>query len=262
MTALATFTAPTGHEVRSLMVDGEPWFVAADVAKALGYREAYDLTRRIDLDDKGPRSVRTPGGDQQMICINEAGLYVAILGSQVEGAREFKRWITHEVLPAIRREGYYVAPGRSEVVEQVPTSFAEALRLAARLEEERQAAEALVRELTPAADAWHHLATADGDYSVADAAKVLSRKAGVVVGQNRLFTVLSNIGWTYRASDGRWRVKQSAVESGRLSERPTSHYHPRTGELILDPPQIRVTVKGVEALLARMSSGLAPELTA
>ena len=89
--------------------DGEPWFVASDIAKALGYRDAEKMTRRLDDDEKGTRSVGTPGGEQQMTVITEAGMYSAILGSKVDGAKRFKRWVTHEVLPALRRDGAYVA---------------------------------------------------------------------------------------------------------------------------------------------------------
>ena len=95
------------HQVRVIDVGGEPWFVASDVAKILGYREAKDMTRRLDEDDKGRRSVPTPGGDQLMTIITEPGLYAAILGSQVPGAQQFKRWVTREVLPQIRRTGSY-----------------------------------------------------------------------------------------------------------------------------------------------------------
>ena len=96
--------------VRVLDVDGEPWFVAADIAKILGYATAKDMTRRLDDEDKGGRSVPTLGGDQTMTTISEPGLYVAVLGSQVPGARDFKRWVTHEVLPTIRKTGTYQQP--------------------------------------------------------------------------------------------------------------------------------------------------------
>jgi prophage antirepressor-like protein len=99
-----------GRQVRTVLVNGEPWFLAADVAAVLGYRMASDMTRRLDGDDRGTHSMRTPSGDQQMTVISEPGLFVAILGSQVSGARAFKRWVTHEVLPAIRREGGYISP--------------------------------------------------------------------------------------------------------------------------------------------------------
>lgn len=93
-----------GNDIR-VMTDeqGEPLFVASDVAEILGYRDAYNMTRRLDPDEKGTRSASTPGGTQEVTIINESGLYTAILGSKVEGAKAFKRWVTSEVLPSIRK---------------------------------------------------------------------------------------------------------------------------------------------------------------
>lgn len=93
--------------VRVVEKEGEALFVAHDVALALGYRDTNGLTRWLDDDEKGTHSVRTPGGDQQMTVINESGLYSAILKSRKAEARRFKRWVTAEVLPAIRKHGRY-----------------------------------------------------------------------------------------------------------------------------------------------------------
>ena len=98
-----------GADVRTILIDGEPWFVAADVARVLGYRMASDFTRRLDDDEKGTHSARTPGGVQDVSIISESGLYIAVIGSQTETARDFKRWITREVIPAIRKTGMYSA---------------------------------------------------------------------------------------------------------------------------------------------------------
>ncbi|WP_235827178.1 BRO-N domain-containing protein [Actinomyces culturomici] len=87
--------------------EGEPWFVASDVAKILGYRAAPEMTRSLDEDEKGYAEVRTPGGIQKMSIISEAGLYQAIFGSRGRKTSDFKRWVTHEVLPSIRRTGSY-----------------------------------------------------------------------------------------------------------------------------------------------------------
>ncbi len=108
--------------VRAFMDEGtgEPMFVAADVAKALGYGCAKDMTRRLDDDEKGGRSVPTPGGLQTMTCITEPGLYSAVLGSKLPTAKAFKRWVTHDVLPAIRRNGGYMAARPGETREQRP----------------------------------------------------------------------------------------------------------------------------------------------
>ena len=94
-------------EVRTLLVNDQPWFVAADVAAALEYREAEKMTRWLDEDEKAPHIVGTPGGDQRMTLINESGLYSAVLRSRKAEAKRFKKWVTAEVLPAIRKHGRY-----------------------------------------------------------------------------------------------------------------------------------------------------------
>ena len=88
---------------------GEPWFVAADICAALTVNT--EQTRRLDEDEKGLRTVQTPGGPQELVCISESGLYSLILTSRKPEAKRFKRWVTHEVLPSIRKTGAYAAPG-------------------------------------------------------------------------------------------------------------------------------------------------------
>ncbi|MCB8043678.1 phage antirepressor KilAC domain-containing protein [Microbacterium oxydans] len=105
--------------------------------------------------------------------------------------------------------------------------------------------------LAPRAEAWDELASADGDYEVGDAAKILAR-AGVETGRQRLFGQLAELGWIYRGAQGKWKARQSAVDSGWLAEKPQSHHHPRSGEVVLDPPQVRVTVRGIERLRVRL----------
>jgi anti-repressor protein len=236
-TALSPFTF-ADQPVRVITDEqGDPWFVATDVAHILGYRMASDMTRRLDEEDRGTRSVRTPGGEQDVVVITEPGLYAAVLGSQVPGAREFKRWVTHTVLPTIRRTGSYIAP---------MTDAEKALVLA----REVLSLHETVAELTPRAEVADKLLTANGDLSVADTAKALTR-AGVKVGAGRLFAALADRRWIYRAqSDGRWRVYQTAIDGGWMTVLPTSHYHPKTGVLVLDPPQPRVTPKGLQRLLS------------
>ncbi len=95
------------QSVRVVMIGDEPWFVAADVCAALGCNT--EQTRRLDDDEKGLHTVQTPGGDQQVTIINESGLYSLILTSRKPEAKKFKRWVTSEVLPAIRKTGRYEA---------------------------------------------------------------------------------------------------------------------------------------------------------
>lgn len=95
------------QQVRTLLLDGLPWFVANDVSAALQYSEASAMTRHLDDDEKGLSIVQTLGGDQEMLVINESGLYSAILRSRKAEAKTFKKWVTAEVLPAIRKHGRY-----------------------------------------------------------------------------------------------------------------------------------------------------------
>lgn len=95
------------REVRTIVKDGEPWFVATDVCSTLGYRDASNGLRCLDEDEKGTHSVSTPGGTQKLTIINESGLYALVLRSKKPEARKFAKWVTREVLPAIRKTGRY-----------------------------------------------------------------------------------------------------------------------------------------------------------
>ena len=110
MNDITIFNNPEFGGIRTVTVGDEPWFVASDIAKVLGYRMASDLARRIDEDDKGTHIMSTQGGEQAMLIINESGLYSAILGSKLGSAKRFKHWVTAEVLPAIRKTGGYQKP--------------------------------------------------------------------------------------------------------------------------------------------------------
>lgn len=118
--APATFSFQS-QAIRTFARDGEPWFVAADVAQALGYRNAPDLTRSLEDYEKGTHNVRTPGGEQEMSVVNESGLYSAVLKSRKAEAKAFKRWVTCEVLPAIRKTGEYrmtITPEQQRAIQE------------------------------------------------------------------------------------------------------------------------------------------------
>lgn len=99
-----------GMQLRALLVDGEPWFIAQDVAKMLGYSETSAMTRRLDNDETSSANLAGQGQSRNFVTINEPGLYSAILGSRVDGAKAFKKWVTSEVLPQIRKTGSYEKP--------------------------------------------------------------------------------------------------------------------------------------------------------
>lgn len=105
MNEIQVFNNTEFGEVRTIMQNGEPWFVASDVCKALEIDRT--ATRRLEDDEKGVHSTHTPGGTQDITIVNEPGLYTLVLGSRKPEAKAFKRWITHEVIPAIRKHGMY-----------------------------------------------------------------------------------------------------------------------------------------------------------
>lgn len=108
MNDIQIFRSKEFGEIRTLVVNNEPWFVGKDVAKALGYsREADAIRVHVEDDDKGVGETQTPGGKQQVVIINESGVYALIFGSKLPTAKEFKHWVTSEVLPQIRKTGAY-----------------------------------------------------------------------------------------------------------------------------------------------------------
>lgn len=113
--------------VRSILIDGDPWFVAADVCKALEIEKTNRALSRLDDDEKGAHSVSTPGGRQRMSIISESGLYSLILGSRKPEVRAFKRWITHEVIPSIRKHGAYMTDSLLDALEAHPEAVPEYL---------------------------------------------------------------------------------------------------------------------------------------
>lgn len=120
MSELMIFNNPYFGDVRIVEQEGEPWFVGKDVATALGYKNSRQaLATNVDSDDRGVQEMDTPSGTQEMTIINESGLYSLILGSKLPTAKEFKRWVTGEVLPAIRKHGGYVKGQESMTPEEL-----------------------------------------------------------------------------------------------------------------------------------------------
>lgn len=104
--------------VRTLTLKGEPWFVGKDVAESLGYAEPRSaISKKVDAEDKGVAEMETPSGKQKVTIINESGLYSLIFGSKLKSATRFKRWVTKEVLPSIRKTGSYQKP--TTIAEQI-----------------------------------------------------------------------------------------------------------------------------------------------
>ena len=120
MNDLQIFSNPEFGQVRTVEIDGTPWLVGKDVAVALGYKNPRDaITRHVDAEDKGVVKHDTPSGEQEMLIINESGLYSLILSSKMPKAKAFKRWVTGEVLPALRKNGVYETVKAQQHIEQL-----------------------------------------------------------------------------------------------------------------------------------------------
>lgn len=167
-----------GHEVRMLIGnDGQPRWIAADVATILGYSATAAMTRSLDEDEKGMHTLHTPGGLQDMVTITESGLYSAILRSRVPSAAEFRRWVTSEVLPTIRRTGSYGQPAARSDDEVLRDAFGILDRRVAALAAEKAA-------LTPKAEAY------DAFLDAGDALPMNAVAKALGIGANSLFAQL------------------------------------------------------------------------
>ncbi|MEA1796715.1 BRO family protein [Rhodococcus qingshengii] len=183
------------------------WFVAADVAQILEYRDAHNMTRRLDDEDKGTHSVSTVArGEQAMTVISEAGFYAAILGSQSEKAKAVKRWLTHEVLPALRKTGTYsTAPALTddELIHKALSISTE--RVAALTER--------VAELEPKAEYVDLFVTDSDVLSFSTVASTLDMQA------SKLRELLIERGWIFKETATRWSNSKGRKEDvNRYSE--------------------------------------------
>lgn len=254
MNALTPFVY-NDQPVRVVEIDAEPWFVLADLVGVLGFaRSASAVAER--LDDGVRRTypiVDALGRTQQATIVSEAGMYEVVIRSDKPEALAFRRWITSEVLPSIRRHGGYLTPEAIEKTLSDP-DFIIGLATALKAEQSKRAeAEARAAILAPKADAFDAFLSTVGDLSMNEAAKEASRGSGVIIGEHRLRDAMIRWGWVYRDGAGKPRAYQSQIECGRLAEKPQWHYHPSTGEKVLDTPQVRVTAKGVKAAADRLA---------
>ncbi|TCS94092.1 BRO family protein [Tepidimonas ignava] len=233
-----------GRTVRVVTDDhGEPWFVAADVCAVLDISDVKQAVERLDDDERGGCNVPTPGGVQTVRAVNEPGLYSLILTSRKPEAKRFKRWVTHEVLPAIRKTGRYEHAPQFAIPQTLP----EALRLAADLAEQKQALEAELAVAQPKALALERISAADGSVCITNAAKDLG------IQPKRLFAWLSENLWIYRRAGGSgWVAYQHRIQSGLLEHKVTTvEKSDGTAKMV---EQVLVTPKGLARLAQVFSS--------
>ena len=208
-------------EVRTMVINDEPWFVGKDVAMMLGYANTKDaLAKRVEREDKRGSQIATPlGGTQTMTIINESGLYSLILSSKLPQAKEFKRWVTNEVLPQIRKTGGYIPLNDCEDSGEI---MARALMIAHRTIEQK---DALLEMQKPKVRFAEAVTGSDGSILTGELAKLITQN-GYEIGRTRLFDWLRRNGYLFKNST---EPIQKWVEKG-LFETKVSLIHTHHGE--------------------------------
>ena len=194
MNDLQIFENKDFGKVRIVTVDNLPWFVAADVCRALDIANSRDAVKRLDDDERGVVSTDTLGGVQEMTVVNESGLYSLVLGSRKPEAKQFKRWITHEVIPTIRKTGGYVNNDDLFVSTYLPNADDTTKALFRSTLETIRKQNAKLEEYKPKAIFADAVSASKTSILVGELAKILHQN-GVTIGQNRLFEWLRNNGY-------------------------------------------------------------------
>ena len=201
---MQVFSSEQFGNVRAIMRDGEPWFVAADVCKALEIANNRDALTRIDDDEKGVALADTLGGKQEVTIVNEPGLYSLVLGSRKPEAKVFKRWVTHEVIPTIRKTGGYVQAGREEeFIERYFPAFSDETKLimvkdlraqVLALKADNAKQQAQLAEQQPKVEFADHVADSKTLLTVSAFAKIVQNE-DIKLGRNKLMAWLRDSGY-------------------------------------------------------------------
>ena len=233
--------------IRTVMIDNEPWFVGKDVAQILEYRETAKAIRtHVDAEDKGVSVLDTPGGKQEITIINESGLYSLVLSSKMPRAKEFKRWVTSEVLPTIRRTGGYVADEEKFAETYLPfldepyKNLFKLQMIAINKLNER------IRHDEPLVEFANQVGNSSNLIDINAMAK-LARNMNIPIGRNRLFYWLrknrilmqNNLPYQEYIERGYFAVKESVFETDSMTKTYQQTY---------------VTGKGQQYLIGRLKN--------
>lgn len=224
------------HEVRSLLLNNEPWFVGKDVAEALGYSKARNaIATHIDSEDKKDAPIQgTLGGVQEMTVINESGLYSLVLSSKLPSAKKFKRWVTSEVLPALRKTGQYQVKELSGS-ELMAKALIEAQNVLAAKDKQ-------IEEMKPKVVFADAVATSHTSILVGELAKILKQN-GIDMGQKRLFAWLREKGYLIKRQGTDYNMPtQKAMDLGLFEIKEGSYVNGSGVNITTKTP--KVTGKG------------------
>ena len=254
MNELKIFENQKFGAVRILEVDSEVWFVGKDIADTLGYQNgSRDINRHVHEEDRRKSMVFDGIQNKETILINESGLYSLILSSKLESAKEFKRWVTLEVLPSIRKYGLYAV---DEILENpdmaiaILTKLKEEREARKALEQEHQAKEKQIGEMAPKALFADAVSASEGTILIGELAKILKGN-GVEIGQNRLFAWLRERGYLIKRKGTDYNAPtQVAMELGLFKVKETAITH-SDGHVTVNKTT-KVTGKGQQYLINKL----------
>ncbi|MGR6899585.1 phage antirepressor [Rummeliibacillus sp. BSL5] len=202
------------QKIRIIDKEGEPWFVGKDVANVLGYSDTYGaLKKHVDLEDKQNCQNSSFESNRGLTIINESGMYSLVLSSKLESARRFKRWVTSEVIPSIRKHGTYMT---TDTIEKVLTDPDTIIKIATQLKEEqakRMAAEAQVERQKPKVLFASAVEASETSILIGQLAKIITQN-GIKIGQNRLFEWMRENGYLGKKGSHYNEPTQYAMERG------------------------------------------------
>lgn len=220
MNNIQLFNNPEFGQIRTITDNDGIYFVGKDVAEILGYADTDKAIRNhVDEEDKLTRQFSGSGQARSMVTINESGLYSLVLSSKLPSAKRFKRWVTSEVLPALRRQGGYMLANANETPEQI---MARALKIA---DEALKRKDALIEEMKPKALFADAVGASDNTCLVGELAKML-RQNGVDIGANRLFKRLRNEGFLGKYGSNYNVPTQRSMELGLFRIKEATIRHP------------------------------------
>lgn len=209
------------NEVRVVTKEDEPWFVAADVCKVLEIGDTHKAMDRLDDDEKGRSSIPTPGGNQEMSTVNEPGLYSLVLGSRKKEAKAFKRWVTHEVIPTIRKHGVYMTDRAIEQTIQDPDYIIGIVQALKREKNKRLALEAEKTVMLPKADYYDKYMESPDLINTG----VIAQNYGMSAA--KFNKMLERMGIQYR-SGTMWILKKEYIDKGYMQ---SATYQREDGEI-------------------------------
>jgi anti-repressor protein len=251
MNQLHIFKNSDFGEIRTLAIDNEPWFVGRDVAEILGYKNISDtLTKHVDSEDKGVAKCDTLGGLQDMTIINESGLYSLVLSSKMPEAKKFKRWVTTEILPAIRKHGAYMIDSVLEQAVSDPDFMIGLLTNLKDEKEKRQLAEETNEKNKPKVLMAETMLASKESKDVGILSTKLQEMGIKNMGRNNLYKYFRDHGYVIKSGERRNLPTQRSIDLG-IMDTDTRPYF-RNDEIFYED-KTKITPKGFEYFINKFN---------